>query len=207
MPQSTAPSNVYDSDDSDPERGEEEEEVIPTPSTRRVDWEVDSVSDPEKEEEDDGEETGEDESWMDFGLEEVDPTAAAAAAAPVATAPQRTREIPVRVMPPARWTTLQVASGKYGCNQGGALSMLMENHAHLLQLAFVSSLSFAGDVYETEASGGSQAEIQAKRDLVVPWHEYHAYFSAAADREGGDDQEGNLANSLQDTWDDCGHAS
>jgi hypothetical protein len=169
----------------------------------RVDWEVDSSSDPE--EGGDGAETGEDESSMDFGLEEEeDPREEQSP--PVATdAPQRTREVPVRVMPPARWTTLQVASGKYGCNQGGALSMLMENHAHLLQLAFVSSLSFAGDVYEMEAAGGSQAEIQAKRDLVVPWHKYHAHFSAAADREeGGGEQEGKLADALEDIWDEGG---
>jgi hypothetical protein len=190
------------------ERGSEE--VMPDARRRRADWEVDSDGDDD--DDDDHHPTGEklgteeseeDDSWMDFGLEEVagEPEVAAATANQ-----KRAREVPVRVMPPARWTTLQVASGKYGCNQGGALSMLMENHAHLLQLAFVSSLSFAGDVHEMEAAGAPAAEIKAKRDLVVPWHRYHAHFSAAADREEGGElgQEGKLADALDDIWGEGG---
>ena len=118
-------------------------------------------------------------------LELADADAAAAFAAETAQAPtvakasgssgtetQKTIRHKRRVMPKARWTTLEVASGASGINQGGALYVLMQHHAHLMQLAIVISLSYDGDIHEAKSSGATLEQLRAMRSKVIPWDEY-----------------------------------
>jgi hypothetical protein len=78
----------------------------------------------------------------------------------------------VRIMPEARWTTHEVASGASGINQGGALYMLMQRHAHLMHLSLFISESYDGDIHRAKEDGATPEYLREMRDRVVPWIDY-----------------------------------
>jgi hypothetical protein len=128
-----------------------------------------------------------------------------------------------RVMPEAKWTTHEVASGKSGVNQGGALFMLMQRSAHLMHLGLTISQAYDGDIHCAAEDGASAASLKAMRARMVPWAEYdlevvepandmheRAHRKSTVKTEPGmprarrtapkHDPRADMAKSLQDMW-------